>query len=146
LYQQKGKKIPHEFFLGTPTRCLLSKLFLLPWMWFLFCSRAADLRVWRWQDQGTAWSQPPQHGTDRQWVSQPVLRSVFVMADPAKRNGFGSKSEDLAKHSSPYYPIKNKVSSLLSITDSRHFWNKHHFSSVTSSLLNILWGELHSKC
>lgn len=67
------------------------------------------------------------------------------MADPARRIGFGSKSEDLAKHSSTYYPIKNKVSSLLSITASRHFWSKQHFSSLTSSLLNILWGELLSK-
>lgn len=79
-------------------------------------------------------------------VYKPLLRSIFVMADPSKRAWFGSKSEDLAKHSSSYYPIKNKVSNLLSVTDSRHFWSKQHFSSLTSSLLNILWEKLCSKC
>lgn len=69
------------------------------------------------------------------------------MADPLNRAWFGSKSEDEAKHSSTYYPIKNKVSNLLSMTDSRHFWSKQqHFSSLSSSLLNIYQGELHSKC
>lgn len=142
----KGKNFPAYFFISvTPWYYLPSKLLPLPWTWFSFYSRAEDLSLEETLTRGSLVAA----SSVKCWyasVYKLLLRSMFVMADPSKRAWFGSKSEDLAKHSSSYYPIKNKVSNLLSVTDSRHFWSKQHFSSLTSSLLNILWEKLCSKC